>query len=240
MHKRVFFKIRVMDQDTIRRSVRKCIAYNEKVLNTQYPSLILDNEQKIVEALWQSHREEFSQIALKQHQYNKLVLKFLQQTFKFLPQKSSHSSLPDPSQITNRYHGAQYVKQVLMNNDVKVRAIRELVLKHKHFQDDCRSQREQQINQFNGKKKELSSNKGPQVLSGVNDSIVTRLRQETEEELRSLDAKMAHKMKQLSYENMELLRGLKVPFFYTEEKFWYPELPEDQKFMLDLLRDSVL
>ncbi|RLV84869.1 hypothetical protein JA9_000437 [Meyerozyma sp. JA9] len=231
-----------MDYDRIRDAIHKCIVYNEKVLNGKYMGLEIENEAALVDRIVQRHSDDFAQLVSKKDYYESKLFTWLQQNVKLDQGKASPNkrpNLPDPLYITNRYHAVQHVNMVIVNDDMKIRAIRELIIKHKNFQEDFKKQRDELIEQYNERKRQIQQNKGPQILSGVNESKVAKLREATESNLRSLDERMAYKMKQLSYENYELLRGLKVPFFYIDDGYKYPDLKQDQEFMLDLLRDTI-
>lgn len=232
----------LMDYDRIREAIHKCIVYNEKVLNGKYMGLDVENEAALVDRIVQKHSDDFAQLISKKDYYESKLFTWLQQNLKLEEGKTPlhmRPNLPDPLYITNRYHAVQYVEKIIVNDDMKVRAIRELIIKHKSFQEDFKKQRDEYIEQYNERKRQVYLNKGPQILSSVIESRIARLREATETHLRSLDERMAFKMKQLSYENYELLRGLKVPFFYIDESYKYPDLKQDQEFMLDLLRDTI-
>ena len=231
-----------MDYDRIREAIHKCIVYNEKVLNGKYMGLDVENEAAILDRIVQKHSDDFAQLLSKKDYYESKLFTWLHQNLKLVKGKAplyKRPNLPDPLYITNRYHAIQYVEKIIINDDIKVRAIRELIIKHKSFQEDFKKQRDEIIEQYNESKRQIYQNKGPQILSSINESKIARLREATETDLRSLDERMAYKMKKLSNENHELLRGFKVPFFYIDESYKYPDLKQDQEFMLDLLRDSI-
>lgn len=228
-----------MDYDRIQDAIHRCILYNERVLNFKYPKLTDTNEQLIVGTIVKDHHEKFSELISKKDYYDTALFSWIQEIVKHQAKKTI-PDLPDPSYIANRYHATSYVKQIILKDDMKVRAIRELIFKHKAFEDDFMKQREAIINHFNEKKSSILHKEGPEVLINVKESQISRLRQETETNLRRLEDKMAFKMKSLGHENCELLFGLKVPFFNIDNRFKYPDLKQDQEFMLDFLRDNIL
>lgn len=237
-----------MTDDRIKSAIHNCIkTYELTSKSKRFSKITFENEAKIIESINKNHKEKFMDTLSKRDYYAGKINKLLNDSI--TDDDSSNMKLknqangPDPRYITNRYHAKQYVINSIMSNEVKVKKIKDVIGKHFALQDDYKISRDTILKKHDDSIKNLKPNTSLSKLSSTNAQIknhtVNSKNAQLNHEIEILNDKIIFNSKQYVIETHEILQSMKIPFFYIDEVYKYPQLDEDKKFMLDLLVELI-
>ncbi|CUM47592.1 uncharacterized protein AC631_05171 [Debaryomyces fabryi] len=235
-----------MTDDKIKFAVHNCIkTYELTSKSKRFSKLTFENESKITKSIESKHKEKVLDILSKRDHYIGKLNKLLNDS---IPDEVDHNKKdqvravvegPDPKYITNRYHAKQYIVNNILPNKNKLQTIEQLIFKHFKLQDSYKESRETILKDHQDSIKNLRPNTKLSKLSNLNEQIkdhsVNNEKIKLNNELEALDDKIIFNSKQYSIETFETLQSLKVPYFYIDELFKYPQLADDRIYVLDLL-----
>ncbi|CAG87259.2 DEHA2D14102p [Debaryomyces hansenii CBS767] len=236
-----------MTDDKIKFAVHNCIkTYELTSKSKRFSRLTFEHESKIAKSINLNHKEKFLDILSKRDHYIGKLNKLLNDS---ITDEADHSSKgqnrlvagPDPRYITNRHHAKQYIINNVLPNTNKSQIIEQLISKHSKLQDNYKESRESILKGHKDSIKNLQPNTKLSKLSNINaqikDHSINNKRVELTNELDALDDMIIFNSKQYSIETYETLQSLKIPYFFIDEMYKYPQLDDDRVYMLDLLVD---
>lgn len=232
--------------DKIKFAIHNCIrTYELTSKSKRFSKLTFENESKITKSIELKHKEKFLDILSKRDHYVGKLNKLLNDSVpdevdnKRKDQARNVVIGPDPKHITNRYHAKQYIVNNILPNKNKMQIIEQLILKHFELQNRYKESREKILKDYQDSVRNLHPNTKLSKLTNLNEQIkdhsVKNERIKLNNELEALDDKIIFNSKQYSIETFETLQSLKVPYFYIDEMFKYPQLDDDRIYVLDLL-----
>lgn len=236
-----------MTDDKIKFAVHNCIkTYELTSKSKRFSKLTFENESKITKSINLNHKEKFLDILSKRDHYIGKLNKLLNDS---IADEEDHSNKgqnrlvegPDPKYITNRHHAKQYILNNILSDTSKLQIIEQLISKHFLLQDNYKESRESILKGHHDSIKNLQPNTKLSKLSNINTQIkdhsINNKRVELTNELDALDDMIIFNSKQYNIETYETLQSLKIPFFFIDEMYKYPQLEDDKVYMLDLLVD---
>jgi hypothetical protein len=196
-------------------------------------------------------KSKFLELVAKRDHYTKKLLILLSDLLPTEPELVSGQLLayngPDPKYITNRYHALEYVRLRIVPNKPKFNRIKTLIQSQLACQESWKSQRMAITTKYEAELEKLNSDKDKEALRGqvklqgfntrIIDEKIKTLTKEYHEKLQKFDESILFKCVQLSQESIDVLFDMNVPFFVINDNFKYPDLHQDQVFMLQKLQE---
>lgn len=216
-----------MDDEKLKTAIHNAIwVYEQSSKSKKYQRITARNESKITKSILKYNRKLFSDLLSKRDYYSSKIYKLLNDAIKdsdIVPdtREDVQSIKFEPKYIANRFHAMRYLETIILNDSTKKDRIRALITKHLNLQSHLKELRENII----AKHKVSNDPKTKNILK---------------EELNKWEEKAIYNLKNYSTETNEVMTDLKVPFFYIDPDYVYPDLDSDKIYLLNLMKEKVI
>ncbi|CCE86330.1 Piso0_004813 [Millerozyma farinosa CBS 7064] len=216
-----------MDDEKLKAAIHNAIwIYEQSSKSKKYQRIAIGNESKITKSVLKYNRKNFIDLLSKRDYYSSKINKLLNEAVTdsdIVPdhKKDAQGTKLEPKYIANRFHASRYLETIILNDSSKKERIRALITKHFDLQSHLKELRENIIAKY----KSTNDPKTKSILK---------------EELNKWEEKAIYNLKNYAIETNEVMTDLKVPFFYIDPDYSYPDLDSDKIYLLDLMKEKVI
>lgn len=216
-----------MDDEKLKAAIHNAIwIYEQSSKSKKYQRITIGNENKITKSVLKYNRKNFIDLLSKRDYYSSKINKLLNEAITDSDIVPNHNKdvqgiKLEPRYIANRFHAMRYLETVILNDSSKKERIRALITKHFDLQSHLKELRENTLAKY----KLTNDPKTKSILK---------------EELNKWEEKAIYNLKNYSIETNEVMTDLKVPFFYIDPDYVYPDLDSDKIYLLNLMKEKII